>query len=96
METITYSDIIKQTALQCGYTKYEARRVMDNMIDIVNKHLLDGKVVRLYGLGVLKTKQDQNRTGYNFHTKEKITFKARRRVIFKTAKSVKALLNPDV
>lgn len=88
-EILNKDAIVSSIAAENGLTKEAAGRVLDSMLAAIKKGLVEGKDVRLHGIGSLKTKMAAARTGCNPRTGDKIEIPARREVKFSVSEELK-------
>lgn len=88
-EILNKDALITAIAAETGLTKADAGRALDATLNTVKKGLVEGKDVRLHGIGSLRTKLAAARTGCNPKTGEKIQIPARREVKFSVSEDLK-------
>jgi DNA-binding protein HU-beta len=89
--TVTTSGIISQIhkSLKGEVSKASIKGIVQDFITQVRSGLVDKEVVRLERLGIFKVRTCAARKGRNPRTGEIVKIKARDRVYFKAAKSVR-------
>lgn len=74
-------------------TLSEAERVVEALVEVINKELVAGNKVTIGGLGIFEVRAKAKRQGVNPKTGEKITIAACNAVGFKPAKALKEEIN---
>jgi DNA-binding protein HU-beta len=69
--------------------KKTAETILNNMVDLIVKHLKKGDRIRIGGLGILQVRKRAARMGRNPATGEPIKIKASKKVAFRAAKELK-------
>ena len=69
--------------------KKQAEGILNDLVNLVTKHLKKGDRIRLAGLGVLVVRRRAARMGRNPATGEPIQIKASKKVAFRAAKELK-------
>ncbi|MBV9654247.1 MAG: HU family DNA-binding protein [Acetobacteraceae bacterium] len=87
--TVTLRQIAAHIAEEHEMPKRQADLVLNNVVDVVVKHLRKGDRVRIGGLGILQVKKRAARMGRNPATGEAIKIKASKKVAFRAAKELK-------
>lgn len=59
-----------------GYTKKDARTILDDVFTMINEVLLDGDDVVIHGFGMFTVKDIKERESIDVNTKERITIPA--------------------
>ena len=88
--TLTKDAIVTAVAAANGLTKAATDAVFNSILEQINNGLIEGKSVRLAGIGTLTTKQAAARICRNVHTGGSIEIPARRTVKFSVASDLKA------
>jgi nucleoid DNA-binding protein len=88
--TLTKDAIVTAVAASTGLTKAATDNVFNAILEQISTGLVEGKSVRLAGIGSLTTKQAAARTCRNVHTGGSIDIPARRTVKFSVASDLKA------
>ena len=70
-------------------TDKTAELILNNMVDLIVKHLKKGDRIRIGGLGILQVRKRAARMGRNPATGEPIKIKASKKVAFRAAKELK-------
>lgn len=81
--TLTKADLAQKIANDCGFMKGEAAEVLEKLLDIMKKRLLDGEDVMISGFGKWNVKSKHARKGRNPQTGEQIVLDGRRVVTWK-------------
>ena len=87
-EILNKEALVTAIAAETGATKAETGKMLDAALGAIKKGLVEGKDVRLQGIGSLRTKVAAARTGCNPRTGEKIQIAAKTVVKFKPSKSL--------
>ena len=88
-EILNKEALVTAIAAETGATKADTGKMLDAALGAIKKGLVDGKDVRLQGIGSLRTKVAAARTGCNPRTGEKIQIAARREVKFSVSEDLK-------
>ena len=70
-------------------SKKDGEAILNDLVDLVTKHLKKGDRIRLAGLGILVVRKRAARMGRNPATGEPIQIKASKKVAFRAAKELK-------
>jgi integration host factor subunit beta len=89
----TKKDIIDRIAEQTGTNQRLAKAVVQQLFNEVIHELVQGNRIELRDFGVFATKTTPARTARNPRTLKKVQVPAKRRVVFKTGRMLKAQLN---
>ena len=73
-------------------TKRAGRKLIDNLVTLITKHLKKGERIRIAGLGILQVRKRAARMGRNPATGEAIKIKASKKVAFRAPKELKAAI----
>ena len=93
MSTVTKKDLVHQVAAQTACTHSQAQEIVDALFVNLREQLMDGRRVEIRGFGVLDVKDTKPKlTARNPRTGEPIAVPARRKVLFKPGKLIKAAL----
>lgn len=87
--TITLKHLAASLAETHEMPKKTSEAVLNDMVDLVTKHLKKGEKVRITGLGILQVKKRAARMGRNPATGEAIKIKASKKLAFRPAKEIK-------
>ncbi len=87
--TITLKHLAASLAETHEMTKKTSEAILNDMVDLVTKHLKKGEKVRITGLGILQVKKRAARMGRNPATGESIKIKASKKLAFRPAKEIK-------
>ena len=88
-EILNKEALVTSIAAETGATKAETGKMLDAALGAIKKGLVEGKDVRLQGIGSLRTKVAAARTGCNPRTGEKIQIAERREVKFSVSEDLK-------
>ena len=69
--------------------KKQSELILNDLVDLVTKHLKKGDRIRLVGLGILQVRKRAARMGRNPATGEAIKIKASKKVAFRASKELK-------
>jgi DNA-binding protein HU-beta len=70
-------------------SKKQSEAILNDVVEMITKHLKKGARIRIVGLGVLQVKKRAARMGRNPATGEAIKIKASKKVAFRPAKELK-------
>lgn len=87
------TELIDKVSAMAELTKHDAEMAVDAIIEVIEKALVDGDVVKLSGFGIFEKKIRAEREGTNPATQEKIKIPASATVSFKVSKSLKDKIN---
>lgn len=87
--TVTLKHLAATLAEDHELSKKGAEAILNDMVDMVVKHLKKGARVRVAGLGILSVRKRAARMGRNPATGEAIRIKASKKVAFRPAKELK-------
>ena len=87
--TITLKHLAASLAETHEMPKKTSEAVLNDLVDLVTKHLKKGEKVRITGLGILQVKKRAARMGRNPATGEAIKIKASKKLAFRPAKEIK-------
>ena len=87
--TITLKHLAASLAETHEMPKKTSEAVLNDMVELVTKHLKKGEKVRITGLGILQVKKRAARMGRNPATGEAIKIKASKKLAFRPAKEIK-------
>lgn len=76
-----------------GFTKKEASRQIEALIELIKETLATGEKVKIAGFGVFEINQKKPRLGRKPQTGEAITIKARRVLTFKPSNVLRDAIN---
>jgi DNA-binding protein HU-beta len=86
---INKKDLVTALAEQHHLSKRASRKMLDDLIIMITKHLKKGEKVKITGLGILQVHKRAARMGRNPATGEAIKIKAGKRVAFRATKELK-------
>ena len=87
--TVTLKHLAASLAETHEMPKKTSEAVLNDLVDLVTKHLKKGEKVRITGLGILQVKKRAARMGRNPATGEAIKIKASKKLAFRPAKEIK-------
>ncbi len=90
--TVTLKQIAAELAEGHEVPKKQAEAMLAGLVEVTMRHLKNGDKIRLTGLGILQVQARPARMGRNPATGEAIQIKASRKVAFRAAKELKALV----
>ncbi|MBF0168663.1 MAG: HU family DNA-binding protein [Alphaproteobacteria bacterium] len=88
-QLVTLKHIAAAIATKQELSKKQSEAILNDVVDMITKHLKKGARIRLVGLGVLQVKKRAARMGRNPATGEAIKIKASKKVAFRPAKELK-------
>jgi DNA-binding protein HU-beta len=86
---MTKQDLVDIVSNEVGFSKKDATRAVEAMLDAVTKTLRRGEKVQLAGFGTFEVRSRNAREGRNPQTGQTITIPARRAPAFKAGKALK-------
>ena len=90
--TITLKQMAAELAEGHDLPKKQAEAVLGDLMALTTRHLQNGDKIHLTGLGILQVRALPARMGRNPATGEAVEIKATRKVAFRAAKELKALV----
>jgi DNA-binding protein HU-beta len=87
--TVTLKHLAAALAEKHEIPKKQSEAVLNDMVDLITKHLKKGDRIRFAGLGILQVRKRAARMGRNPATGEAIKIKASKKVAFRPAKELK-------
>ena len=87
------SEFINAIAEETGFSKADATRAADGLVDVITAAMKAGDSVALVGFGTFSVKRREARTGRNPRTGEAIQIKASNIPGFKAGKALKDAVN---
>ena len=91
LSTITKKELTRQVAAQLECTQAQAQEMADALFTGLREQLMAGNRIEIRGFGVLNVKHMKPRlSARNPRTGEPVTVPARRKVLFKPGKQLKA------
>lgn len=88
-QLVTLKHLAAATATKHELSKKQSEAILNDVVDMITKHLKKGARIRIVGLGVLQVKKRAARMGRNPATGEAIKIKASKKVAFRAAKELK-------
>jgi DNA-binding protein HU-beta len=86
---VTLKNMAAQMAADHQMTKVKSEAVLNDLIDMMTKHLKKGERIKLAGLGIFQVRNRAARMGRNPATGEPIAIKASRKVAFRATKELR-------
>lgn len=86
---MTKQDLVDAMSNETGFSKKDATRAVEAVLDAVTKTLRRGEKVQLAGFGTFEVRARSAREGRNPQTGQTITIPARRSPAFKAGKALK-------
>jgi DNA-binding protein HU-beta len=87
--TITTKHLAYALAKQHKLTKKQGRQMLEELAEMIRKHLKEGEQVKIAGLGILRVRNRAARVGRNPATGEAIQIKASKKVAFRPSLALK-------
>ena len=87
--TVTLKHLAAALAETHEMAKKQSELILNDLVNLVTKHLKKGDRIRLVGLGILQVRKRAARTGRNPATGEAIKIKASKKVAFRASKELK-------
>lgn len=89
---ITKIDISKNLSNKTGFSVFFCRKLIDDLIILINKNIKDGKF-NLKNIGTFNLINKKERIGRNPKTNEKFVITARKSISFIPSKKILEILN---
>jgi DNA-binding protein HU-beta len=86
---VTTKHLANELAEQHQLPRSTARRLVEDLVGMITKHLKKGERVKIAGLGILQVRNRAARMGRNPATGEQIHIKASKKVAFRATKDLK-------
>ena len=87
--TVTLKHLAAALAEKHEIPKKQSEALLNDMVDLITKHLKKGDRIRFAGLGILQVRKRAARMGRNPATGEAIKIKASKKVAFRASKELK-------
>ncbi len=87
--TVTLKHLAAGLAEAHEMAKKQSEALLNDLVDMIVKHLKKGDRIRIGGLGILQVRKRAARMGRNPATGEPIKIKASKKVAFRAAKELK-------
>ena len=87
--TVTIKHLAASLAETHEVPKKQAETILNDLVELLVKHLKKGERIRMSGLGILQVRKRAARMGRNPATGEPIKIKASKKVAFRAAKELK-------
>ena len=88
-KSITIKHLANELREQHQLSKRQALKLMEDLINMLTKHLKQGERVKIVGFGILQVRNRAARMGRNPATGEQIQIKASKKVAFRASKELK-------
>ncbi|MFA9461637.1 integration host factor subunit alpha [Thiohalorhabdus methylotrophus] len=92
---ITKADLVEMLHDRIGFSKKEARELVETSLDEIRLALANGEEVKLSGFGKFELRDKPPRPGRNPKTGEEVTITARRVVNFRPSQVLKGRVNGE-
>ena len=89
VNTVSLKHLAASLAENHELPKKQGEALLNDLVDLITKHLKKGDRIRLVGLGVLVVRKRAARMGRNPATGEPIQIKASKKVAFRASKELK-------
>ena len=86
---MTKTELIAKIATMADYSKKDAEKAVNAVLEGVTSALADGEKVAITGFGTFEVRNRPARTGLNPRTKEKMEIPASKAPAFKAGKALK-------
>jgi DNA-binding protein HU-beta len=86
---VTIKHLAATLAEEHKLTKREGESLLNDLVDLMTKHLKKGEKIRLGGFGILQVRKRAARMGRNPATGEAIKIKASKKIAFRASKELK-------
>ena len=87
--TVTLKHLAAGLAAEHEMAKKQSETLLNDLVDMIVKHLKKGDRIRIGGLGILQVRKRAARMGRNPATGEQIKIKASKKIAFRPAKELK-------
>jgi integration host factor subunit alpha len=91
--TLTRSDLAQAVKCKVGLPQTEAAQIVNSVLSELSELIISGETVKLNSFGVFRIRKKSERPGRNPKTMIDATVSARRVVVFKPSKILKARMN---
>jgi len=83
------TQLIKKVAAVSGKTQKDTEEIIDAILEVITKTLVDGEKIKLTGFGQFEVKERKARIGRNPKTNEEIPIPATKKPVFTPGKLLK-------
>jgi len=92
--TVTKAELVETIAREVAprITKRDVARIVQALLDEINRTLIEGNRIERRGFGVLNTKLRRPKLARNPHTREPVNIPPRRVPVFKASRLLKAAM----
>jgi len=87
--SVTLKHLAASLSQEHHLTKKAGQVLLNDLVDLITKHLKKGERIRIAGLGILQVRKRAARMGRNPATGEAIQIKASKKVAFRATKELK-------
>lgn len=89
-QNVTKADLVEHLANELkDLTPADCKHIVEAYFEVISEALVEGRNVRIKGLGSFEVRQKRERPGRNVHTGEEVMIEARRVVMFHPAASLR-------
>jgi len=96
VETLTKAELAESLFERIGFSKHEARALVDTFFDVMRDTLESGEEIKLPGFGNFQLRDKAPRLGRNPKTGEAVAIRARRVVTFRANQKLKKLIEIEL
>ena len=89
VNTVSLKHLAADIAESHEMPKKQGEAILNDLVNLITKHLKKGDRIRIGGLGILQVRKRAARMGRNPATGEPIKIKASKKVAFRAAKELK-------
>ncbi|MGB8892763.1 MAG: HU family DNA-binding protein [Pseudolabrys sp.] len=90
--TVTAKHLAQALADQHQLSKKQGQQMLDDLVNLITKHLKKGERVKIVGLGILQVRNRAARIGRNPMTGDAIQIKASKKVAFRASQGLKIVI----
>ena len=90
---LTKNEIVDSIYTKLDLPKYRSIKVVESLLEIIKKTLVNGEDVLISGFGKFRVKNKRERSGRNPQTAEEMTLRARRVVGFRCSGVLRNKIN---
>jgi len=87
--SVTLKHLAASLAKEHHLTKKAGQVLLNDLVDLITKHLKKGERIRIAGLGILQVRKRAARMGRNPATGEAMQIKAGKKIAFRASKELK-------
>ena len=89
VNTVSLKHLAAALAESHEMPKKQGEAILNDLVNLITKHLKKGERIRIGGLGILQVRKRAARIGRNPATGEQIQIKASKKVAFRASKELK-------